>query len=755
MSSPRERLFELLPAFHRRRDAESGRALEALMALFEGELARVEEDVEQLADDWFIETCRPWLVPFLARLVEADDLHPAGPPGFSLRAFVANTIAYRRRKGTAAVLEELARDVTGWPARAVEFFQTLRTTQHLDHARPDNAATPDLRRLSAHDVHRAAGLGRVAHVDGPFDTTTHLVDVRDVESGRGKHAIAHVGLFLFRLEAQPLVEVQARETAAGSGRYRFDPVGRDLQLFQRPRPEQGLEHLADETRVPTALRRRALHDDLERVRGGRAQESVYFPAGPGEARARAVVAVQLDDVTVAPEDLFACDLSDQDEGGVVDWRRPPALPGRPSVAVDPRLGRLALPAGAPSPSVVRVSCSLGACGDVGGGPYDRRASVEEWIAPWHATTPWQVGVARRTPQPVDPEATIVPSLAAALSAWADHAADHPGAHGLIVVMDSATYDEPLPELVVPAGTRLAVVAADWPAVSGRAGEAPRRGVGQLVAKDARPHLRGDLAVRGEAAPGAERGELVLDGLLLEGALHVRDGDLGRLVVHHCTLGAAAGGLERGLAVEAGNPSLVVEGLGLVAGPIDVPGGCGGLRLRRSILGEEASLATGVLALPSGDVELEDCTVFGGLAARTLVADACILLGGVAVERRQQGCVRFSYVPPGSKTPRRFRCQPDLAKRRLAEASGLPSLPPDRAREVEGRVRPQLTSGRWGDAAFAQLARACAPELRTGAEDGSEMGAFRYLNQPHREANLRRALREYLRVGLRAGLFPVT
>lgn len=38
-----------------------------------------------------------------------------------MRAWVANTLAYRRRKGTALVLEQLARDVTGWPATAVEF----------------------------------------------------------------------------------------------------------------------------------------------------------------------------------------------------------------------------------------------------------------------------------------------------------------------------------------------------------------------------------------------------------------------------------------------------------------------------------------------------------------------------------------------------------------------------------------------------------------------------------------------------------
>jgi len=33
---------------------------------------------------------------------------------------------------------------------------------------------------------------------------------------------------------------------------------------------------------------------------------------------------------------------------------------------------------------------------------------------------------------------------------------------------------------------------------------------------------------------------------------------------------------------------------------------------------------------------------------------------IFVEQRQSGCMRFSYVPDGSGTPRRYRCQPDLA-----------------------------------------------------------------------------------------------
>src|SRR5207344_3122278 len=46
------------------------------------------------------------------------------------RVDVAKTIYYRRRSGTLGVLEELAADIAGRDARAVEFFRRLGRTRH-------------------------------------------------------------------------------------------------------------------------------------------------------------------------------------------------------------------------------------------------------------------------------------------------------------------------------------------------------------------------------------------------------------------------------------------------------------------------------------------------------------------------------------------------------------------------------------------------------------------------------------------------
>jgi hypothetical protein len=75
--------------------------------------------------------------------------------------------------------------------------------------------------------------------------------------------------------------------------------------------------------------------------------------------------------------------------------------------------------------------------------------------------------------------------------------------------------------------------------------------------------------------------------------------------------------------------------------------------------------------------------------------------------------------------------------------------------VEARLVPGFSSTRYGAPAYAQLRTDTASEIRSGAEDGLEMGAFNRLEHPRREANLKLALEEYLRFGFEAGLFFVT
>ena len=122
-------------------------------------------------------------------------------------------------------------------------------------------------------------------------------------------------------------------------------------------------------------------------------------------------------------------------------------------------------------------------------------------------------------------------------------------------------------------------------------------------------------------------------------------------------------------------------------------------------------------------------------------------------------MRFSFVPRGSVTPRRFRCQPQLAIDQAIEARqaelGGPVPAAERALialRIARRLVPSFTALRASHPAYAQLRRSAPEEIRRGASDEGEMGAWHLLFQPQREANLRIRLEEYLRFGLEAGLF---
>ncbi len=176
--------------------------LKALLSVISEQSLVLEEDLAELYDNLFIETCAEWVVPYIGELIGVRGISAFPGASFTERAIVANTMAYRRRKGTTAMLEQLARDVTDWNASVVEYFQRLATTQYMNHIRLDNLAVASL-----HDVAALETIGT------PFDSVTRTADVRRIESLGGKYNIPNVGIFLWRLADYSVTNGQP---------YRFD-----------------------------------------------------------------------------------------------------------------------------------------------------------------------------------------------------------------------------------------------------------------------------------------------------------------------------------------------------------------------------------------------------------------------------------------------------------------------------------------------------------------------------------------------------
>lgn len=674
-----DRLYALLPAIHRIRDAEQGYPLRELLSVIAEQVAAMEENLAQLYDDQFIETCAPWVAPYIGDLIGYRSLHGVVPNVASPRADVANTIRYRRRKGTAAMLEQLARDVTGWPARAVEFFQLLGWAQHMNHVRPQAHYAPDLRNWAALHWRGSA-----------FDTLAHTVDVRRISTGAARHNIPNIGLTLWRVRAFPLTRSPAVEDPdiGGGLRFRFNPLGVDMVLYNTPETEAEISHLAEPGNVPLPLARRWL----------KAHRDDYY--GPGKS-----LWLELEGSPpqlVAGHQIHVCDLSDIRDGGgnVIAWAHQPVA-GSGAVAIDPVLGRIAfadIPASAPL-----VSFHYGFTIAIGGGEYERGDPAI----------------------PVMPVQTIQGGVA--LQPALDTVQDG----GTVEVRDSYRYIE-TPAITVNAGRTVVLRAIN--------------GTRPLLAAD------GEIALD----LGAEA-TLILDGWVIQGGTLVMaafaDAQPRYLVLRDCTLVPGPRTQSDGSPPQADDPGLVVhhafariELERCITAPLHIAEEAE-ISLRECIVDATAQdliafRGPGADALiPGGALTLESCTVIGKVHSRELtLASDCLFVAALAagdswkaplwVERRQQGCIRFSYIPPGSRTPHRYRCQPE---------------------EGDQQTRPHFTALRYGDPGYCQLLQVTSDRIRRGAHDESEMGVLHGLYQPQRETNLHVRLEEYLRFGLEAGL----
>lgn len=647
MTRAPDRLYDLLPVIHRRRDAEQGEPLRALLQVIAGQVEVVEDDIDRLYDNWFIETCDDWVVPYLGDLIGYRSVAAAGEPGDGIdpsrrklervlvpRREVANTIRYRRRKGTLALLELLAHDVAGWPARAVEFFQLLAWAQPLNHQRLTRGRTVDLRNGDALDL-----------LNGPFDATAHSVDVRRIGSGRtvGRYNIPSVGLFVWRLKAYSVTRAPAFcYESYGSSSYTFSVLGNDTPLFTRPAAESSPEHIAGELNVPAPIRRRALEKDVDAYYGADRSFAIWVDGWNGYKA----------DQPLPSSVLIVADLT--------DWAyRPP----RGRVAVDPVLGRIAFPPRQLPRNGVWVSYHYGFPDDTGGGEYERVLSQ-----PAEAVV-YRVG-----------EDEALTRINDALAKWRDEKPRH----AVIEVTDGGVYVEQITvELGAGQSLQLRAVAQLTQAARDRAGRDDVIGSRPVLRlmdwQTARPDA---LWVVGEAGS-----RFTLDGFLVAGRSMRCEGPLAEIEIRHCTLVPGWSLAPNCEPRRPAEPSLeLVDTRARVTirrsilGSIQVSQDEVGtdpisIRLYDSVLDatspEREAIGAPTWPLAHAVLTLVRTTVFGEIQAHAIqLAENSIFVGRIRVARRQLGCMRFCSITPGSRTPRRYRCQPDIAEEAVRDA--LPS-----------------------------------------------------------------------------------
>lgn len=786
---PRVPLFERLPEIYRTRDAEQTPPdqLRAYLAAVEAAYGALYENIGQLYEDLFIDTCDDWVIPYLADLLGTSHLKGEAR---TLRADVADTIALRRRKGTLGAIERLAVNLTGWACRAVELRENLGWSQHLNHQRPDAGGEPPYgsARVSRFDVPRGGTVplrdpAALKLLGTPFDPFAHTADVKPALDDTRHINLPNLAVFLWRLVAYrlqpglPLVQgvsdLGPRPPGLARFALRFDlhPLDLPIRLFNTSRP--GFRRAETSGGIVAPL------TEADAVPGPMldARLTTDSPAG----RPEAYVAVDFYDDLASPPTGF--DLGDVGLHLFLPQSLEPLLIPPPpqtvwtwlfrgdnlcawetglrrplrygEIVVDPDIGRvligmdteaqrdlLVTPDDGGFISNLYISYTYGAVGPVGAHPLTRVFPPAESPVELRSVGAVSGGISLQTA--LDGLDTVTQPV-------------------VIEIHDSLVHRIDLSAL---AGT-----AIDGGISLRLAHSLTLRAVG-----DHRPIvlLAQPLAFRPVSAAAAttETPAVRLEGLYLApdeavpfpaGAALIGRAAVARLELVACTLAPG------GHALRDGSRADRIPGLHLVndygfADPNDVDAflPTPDIVIERSITGAlaiddryridlkdsivDASPRAGdppgsVYAIAAASdpdnawgapLDFDGLTCFG--AVRVFAVGG---LGGIFTRRfevldNQHGCIKWSWFSgDGDRLPPNHFC-------------------------LDGHLaRLVFTSDRFNDPGYAQIARESDPRIRTLGPDDDAMGAFGFLLEAHKWTNLQVRLREFMPVGVRPLLLPIT
>ncbi|MBL4537965.1 MAG: hypothetical protein JKP96_04785 [Oceanicaulis sp.] len=358
--------IDLLPPLARLdEDRMPNAALDAYLHVLQSQADAIGGDIDRLYDNWFIETCEAWLAPYIGALVGAppDLANPSRIP--RQRAYVANLLRYRGRRGGAAALAGALQDATGW---AVDIVEGL-----------------DLQMVTALKVN--------SHANQP--RTVRLSDAREFEPGvaelaRASYATRSRNGASYNGAKTALAVVWRAETfEMRNSELRLDPdlrfsfhPARLRTALRAPAPSFPVDpHLPTRLACPRPLTRDTLRNQL--ASGGSPD-----------------VHLRLNGRSLAASDLRVADLSDDDWSGVrAELQSQCETAQSALVALDPEIGVgvLATPASSPvdpDATDLRADFWTAHIGRFGGGAYSRSerllyADTETWtvlIGPGSART---------------------------------------------------------------------------------------------------------------------------------------------------------------------------------------------------------------------------------------------------------------------------------------------------------------------------------------------------------------------------------
>jgi hypothetical protein len=591
------------------------RLLDALLDAVEAQRRLLERDIDQLWEDFFVESCADWAVPYIGTLL--------GLPPDAGRLEVAHAIALRRRKGTPAALEDLAEVLTDWSVRVLEGWQITVWAQRLEHPPPLRLASFDLRD------------GSRFRVGTPFERGRRSFTPGKAWSPRAATAV------VWPWKLRTYLETEAAPVAGT--RFALHPLAAEAPLYLKPRPRRlssdvgaaaGRSRTGDELDAPVRATYRvieALADEEQIVYGTNWELKPDHPLEEGAG-------------TEAPR-LLTLTV----DGNPIPWS-------------NLRFG--VLPSGGPAPAPPSASQAVI---DLARGHVELGSGLTGKLrATWHRPVPGELGALAGDGE-VDPAARVVIELRP----------DAPQEVGNIVKSlgkafsqaellsagldpDESSPDRPDVEIRLLTSDRLPA-----PAAQTLTPTLPRWRI--LAPRPVTPIVDGTLSLNLAGAL------VTLEGFYLDGNLNLGK-NLDCVHLRHLTMDTAAGREVQiaeggwGVRVRAERSILGAIRADLAARPLvlqDCIVDARGARLRicggpADGSGKDALRGTTTKSFRPA-LQANGVTFVGAVRLEALDAVDCLCLNGVEVVETQEGCLRHCYLGPDLSTPPAhpptYRCGP--------------------------------------------------------------------------------------------------
>lgn len=492
-------------------------------------------------------------------------------------------------------------------------------------------------------------------------------------------------------------------------RFTFDPMGLDAPLFTSPLPLTHPEQTVHLRHLALPITRKVLRDWLQVLR-----DEVERGATPPSSLRALEIAVRPEHDghewhPISPIHWAAHDLS--------HWQIPEPLPKESCirVVVDPELGRLVVLEDRPT-TWVKTRSSRGRVGDIGGGPYARvpvaSTDPETRSLVGHDLKDHLAVEEKRLGEELHTFRSLAPAIAHFVGSKGD---------GLIRLVDSASY----------------VLTHPLKIQGGPKGECASRSL-VIEALDGHcPCLRGDLEIIG----GACRLEVTLSGLWLDGSLRLA-GNV-RLNLVDCTICPRPHERCHPPSISSLSDPRNRFSISLVrsmVGSIQLKALESELAISDSVVDAGAGLAIAQAKshgkLPADhSLRLTRVTLLGDIETQQLRATDSILIGALRIEFTHAVELTDTYLCPARPRPEHERRDFEDGTRAdpLESKAGLERLPHSVS----------FVSTRYGDPGYAQLTHSNPKAILQGASNGSQLGAFNFLEEPRREQQIHAVLAEYL------------